>query len=46
MMHRKDQIYNIRSVELIKLYNNLPSNLESLKNMHTTFHKEATPFLL
>jgi len=41
MIHSKDLIYNICSVELIKLYNNLPSHLKNLRNMHTTFQKEA-----
>jgi len=43
MINSKDQIYNMCSVELIKLYNNLPSHL---KNMHTTFQKEANTIFI
>lgn len=46
MIHNKDLIYNICSVELIKLYNNLPSHLKNLKNMHTTFQKEANTIFI
>jgi hypothetical protein len=46
IIHSKDQIYNICSVELIKLYNNLPSQFKNLKNMYTTFQKEAKIVLL
>jgi len=34
------------SVELIKLYNNLPSHLKNLQNRHTTFQKEANTIFI